>query len=101
MKRFGWPAPMLVFVDHDEPATRTGTREGDVSSSESMASGLSTHQHETQAHATANESSSPTLTGAMRGALLMANAATAPTPTSAAPMNTAGFMPSTNCWPEP
>src|SRR3954462_14381620 len=98
MERFGWPAPMLVFVDHDELATRTGTCGGGASwSSESMASGLSAHQHETQAHATANESSSPNLTGAARGALLMANAATAPTPTRAAPIVTAGSMPSTNC----
>jgi len=44
---------------------------------------------------------SATATGSVCGLRLIANAAMAPTATSAAPIITAGFMPSTNCWPEP
>ena len=43
---------------------------------------------------------SATARGSVRGLRLIANAAMAPTATSAAPIITAGFMPSTNCWPE-
>jgi CubicO group peptidase (beta-lactamase class C family) len=88
-------------VPHEAPA-RTGIGTGATSSS--SVSGVSpggAHQHEAQAHAVTNGAWSATTRGSVRGLRLIANAAMAPTATSAAPIITAGFMPSTNCWPEP
>src|SRR3954447_5463824 len=71
------------------------------SSSVAAASPSGAHQHATQAHAVTNGVSSTTATGSVRGLVLIANAAMAPTATSAAPIMTAGSMPSTNSCPEP
>ena len=58
---------------------------------------LGAHQHEAQAQAVTYPTSLATGRCSGYGLRLMANAAMAPTATSAAPIVTAGFMPSTNC----
>src|SRR4051812_46387826 len=88
-------------VPYEAPA-RTGIGTAPMSwSSLSEVSPGGAHQHEAQAHAVRNGAWSATASGSVCGLRLIANAAMAPTATSAAPIITAGFMPSTNCWPEP
>src|SRR5436190_2707718 len=88
-------APRRRAPRHDTPA-RVGIR-GDDRSWSSAASLGGAHQHEAQAHAVTYPTSLATATCSGCGLRLMANAAIAPTATSAAPIMTAGFMPSTNC----
>src|SRR5215208_2286601 len=87
-------------VPHEAPA-RTGIGTAPTSWSGVSETSQGAHQHEAQAQAVTNGAWSATTRGAVRGLRLIANAARAPTATSAAPIVTAGFMPSTNCWPEP
>src|SRR4051794_11951360 len=95
-------APVEVQIQRHEAPARTGILTASTSGSSACdVSPGGAHQHEAQAQAVTNGVWSATARGSVRGLRLIANAATAPTATSTAPMRTAGFMPSTNCWPEP
>src|SRR5688572_28056894 len=98
---FGWvvspdgrPWRVRGAVGHEAPA-RTGIGTAPTScSSVSEVSPGGAHQQEAQAQVVTNGAWSATPAGSVRGLRLIANAAMAPTATSAAPIITAGFMPS-------